>query len=421
MNSHELTTRPEEAVYRSCYTPTSLSDMLMNTAQRGKIRRLPVPQLFFGIAELTDSELAALMPQITEEQWRGVLDLTLWRRDRTSSTDFLHWFRHLLEAEEAVARKLLRGSDPELWQLAFNRLLEIVPRDEDEEDDGANLPEGDWIMTPDRGFWVRLPDQPEASRLIRPLLLKLFELDPVQTTYILLLCKSRTASELEETAYQNRRRRIEDLGFQDYFEAISVYSPLALKDTLPDKIWQSPPEGGVTVTALDRPGHDLFLFKALSRVEDPTRKEELLEELFYVSNKVLSADLVSPDHPSKVKVGIRKAILGISIGLEFAAASDVNLAVQLIQTRYLQSFFQLAFAQLMELQKLGHELSNALAAAPPDSYASQLVQGLLRKYPLLAVRTPTRIKKRFFRTRADIDSCRRILESLRQSWEGSAP
>ena len=140
MNSHELTTRPEEAVYRSCYTPTSLSDMLMNTAQRGKIRRLPVPQLFFGIAELTDSELAALMPQITEEQWRGVLDLTLWRRDRTSSTDFLHWFRHLLEAEEAVARKLLRGSDPELWQLAFNRLLEIVPRDEDEEDDGANLP-----------------------------------------------------------------------------------------------------------------------------------------------------------------------------------------------------------------------------------------------------------------------------------------
>ena len=420
MNSHELTTRPEEAVYCSCYTPISLSDLLMDAAERGKIRRLPAAQLFFGIAELTDFELAALMPQITEEQWRGVLDLSLWKRDRTSSTDFLQWCRHILEAEEAVARKLLRGSDPELWQLAFNRLLEIVPCDEKDTLSGAGLGEGDWIATPDGGFWVRLPDEPEASRLIRPLLLKLFALDPVQTTYDLLLSKSRTTSELEETAYQNRRRRIEDLGFQDYFEAISVYSPLALADTQTDKIWQPPLEGGVTVAALDRSGRGLFLLEALSRVEDPARKEELLEELFYVCNKVLSADLVSPDHPSKVKVGIRKTILGISIGLEFAAAGDLNLALQLIQTRYLQSLFQLAFGQLMELQRLGCELSNTLEA-PPDSYPSHLVQGLLRKYPLLAVRTSTRIKKRFFRTRSDIDSCRRILESLRQSREGFAP
>ena len=417
MRNHELTTLPEEAVYRSCYTPISLSDILMDAAERGKIRRLPVPQLFFGIAELTESELAALMPQITEEQWRGILDLSLWRRDHTSSTDFLHWVRHILAAEDAVAQKLLRGSDPELWQLAFNRFLEIVPGDE--EDAGANLPEGDWILTPDGGFWVRLPDEPEASRLLRPLLLKLFELDPEQASYLLLLSMYRTTSELEETAYQNRRLRIEDMGFQDYFEAISVYTPLSLEDTVSDKIWKRL-EVGVAVAVLERPGHGLFLLEALSRVEDAARKEEILEELFYVSNKVLSADLVSPDHPSKVKMGIRKTILGISIGLEMVAGTDLNLAVQSIQTRYLQSLFQLAFGQLMELQKLGRELSNT-AVASPDSYPAHLVDGLLRKYPLLAVRTPTRIKKRFFRTRSDIDSCRRILESLRESGEGSVP
>ena len=325
--------------------------------------------------------------------------------------------RHILEAEKAVAQKLLRGSDPELWQLAFHRLLEIVPCDED--DAGANLPEGDWIATPDGGFWVRLPDDPEASRLIRPLLLKLFELDPEQAAYHLLLSTYRTPSELEETAYQNRRLRIEDLGFQDYFEAISVYTPLALEDTVSDKIWK-PLEAGVAVAALEGSGHDLFLLEVFSRVEDPARKEELLEELFYVSNKVLSADLVSPDHPSKIKVGIRKTVLGISIGLELAAEGDVKLAVQLIQTRYLQSLFQLAFGQLMELQGLGRELRDTVAA-PSDSYAAHLIEGLLRKYPLLAVRTPTRIKKRFFRALSDIDRCRRVLESLRESGEGSAP
>ena len=72
MTSLELTTRPEEAVYRSCYTPVSLPDMLLDATGRGKIRRLPVAQLFFGISELADSELAALMPHITEQQWTGI-------------------------------------------------------------------------------------------------------------------------------------------------------------------------------------------------------------------------------------------------------------------------------------------------------------------------------------------------------------
>ena len=76
--------------------------MLLDATGRGKIRRLPVAQLFFGISELADSELAPLMPHITEQQWTGILDLALWRRDRTSSTDFLHWARHMLRAEAAV-------------------------------------------------------------------------------------------------------------------------------------------------------------------------------------------------------------------------------------------------------------------------------------------------------------------------------
>ncbi len=409
MSPRELTVRPEEAVYRSCYAPVSVADMLADGMSRGKIRRLPVAQLFFGISELSEAELVALMPQITEAQWTGILDLGLWKRDRTSSTEFLARSRLLLAADEPVARKLLRGSDPELWQLAFNRLLEVIPRED--ESDEPNLPGGDWIATPDARFWIRLPDDPEASRLMRPLLLKLFELDPEQTTQYILLSNARTVSELEETAYQNRRRRLEDLGFQDYFDSISVFSRLTREDQLPHKTWQ-PSSENVAVVAPGRPLAGLFFFETLARLSEGTRQQAILEELFYVSNKVLSADLVSPEHPASVKIGIRKTVLGINIGLELAASRDVRQATRLLETRYLQSFFQLAYGRLMELQDLARQLEARIGSAP-DSYPDQLVRGLLRRYPLLAVRTPTRIKKRFFQTLTDVERCRGILEFLK--------
>ncbi len=411
MNSGKLTVRPEESVYQSCYTPVSLGDMLADGMARGKIRRIPVAQLFFGISELSEPELAALMPQITEEQWSGILDLSIWRRDRTSSIEFLSRSRHLLVADEPVARKLLRGSDPELWQLAFNRLLEVIPRHE--QGAGPDLPEGDWITTPDDGFWIRLPDDPEASRLIRPLLLKLYELDPDQATQLILLSKARTASELEETAYQKRQRRMEDLGFQDYFDSISVFSPLTLEDSFPNKAWLRSPES-VAIAPLNKTLAGLFFFKTLARLDERSRQEEILEELFYVSNKVLSADLVSPDLPSRVKTGIRKTILGINIGLELAAGRDVHQAARLLETRYLQSFFQLSYGLLLELQVLARQLQQDVGSSL-DSYPDQLVRGLLRRYPLLAVRTPTRIKKRFFQTLTDTERCRGILGHLRSA------
>ena len=208
---------------------------------------------------------------------------------------------------------------------------------------------------------------------------------------------------------------MEALGFQDYFDSISIFNPLTLEDRLPHKAWLRSPES-VPIAPLNTTLGGLFFFKTLARLDKRNRQEGILEELFYVSNKVLSADLVSPDLPSRVKTGIRKTILGINIGLELAADRDLNQAVRLLETGYLQSFFQLAYGLLLELQVLARELQQDVGSSP-DSYPDQLVRGLLRRYPLLAVRTPTRIKKRFFQTLTDTEQCRRILEHLKPAVE----
>ena len=82
MKEEELTTRsPEEMIYQSVYAPVDLGEMLSTADLRGRIRRLSVPHLFFGIKELEDQEILKLLPHITATQWTGILDLHLWTRD----------------------------------------------------------------------------------------------------------------------------------------------------------------------------------------------------------------------------------------------------------------------------------------------------------------------------------------------------
>ena len=52
----------------------------------------------------------------------------------------------------------------------------------------------------------------------------LFKYNPHLGTQILTLVRYTTRLELEETAYDNKIRRLEVHGFVDYYEAMSIYA-----------------------------------------------------------------------------------------------------------------------------------------------------------------------------------------------------
>lgn len=76
-----------------------------------------------------------------------VLDLDLWSKDQASVGQFLHRQYSRVESGDAVARKLIRGADLELWELTFKRWLRVYSRVEEELQ--GEPPEGEWLETPD--------------------------------------------------------------------------------------------------------------------------------------------------------------------------------------------------------------------------------------------------------------------------------
>lgn len=404
--------RPSELIYRICYAPVDLAGLLETAENRSRIRRLSVPQLYFGLKELGEHQVQALLPHISETQWQGLLDLDLWNRDRANAGKFLFWAGQIIQAENPVARKIVRGTDRQLLELWLKRRIRI---EEIVDDDPGPAPKGDFVETPDRSYLVHLPRNPEESRLARSLILKLYELGPEEIRLWIQESRYRTSIELEETAYQNRKRRIEDLGFQDYFDAVEVYAYPPPGTPLPEKSRDKLRAVGTLPAPVARmKAGPLLLFQALAAFARPHELEPLMEELFFVCNKILSADRTPPNRTSRVKRAIRKALSGINLGLEVWSEGDLNRARDGLRRHYLQSFFHTGYSRLVELRDRAREIRKQ-GQLEVGSPLGDALSELARHYPLLLVEIRGKRRRRFLKNRPDLDRANRYLEAAAEA------
>lgn len=386
--------------------------MLATAESRSQIRKLPPAQLYFAVKQMAGESLERLLPHITEEQWSLILDLDVWNKDRLRIGSFLYWGSLLLKADKAVAQKLFRGTDPDMWELAFRRDLKVFARTEEDEFESETVSGREWMHSPDRNYLIFLPRNPEKAKLYRALLRQMHELYPERFRLLLSESLVRTPMELEESAYQERVRRIETLGFQDYFEAAELYGYRKEESFLPDKKWDSPEQVQTLPDALrSDQASGMLLLRALASVEDEREAGFLLEELFYVCNKLLAADRVSPSRPQRLKSKIRKALSTINLGLDFWSGSNYARAAQGVRKHYLAAYFQIGHSRLMDLQR---EARARLTDGRPEpgSFAEAFVAGLLRPFPALAFLEDDRIKRRFFETLEDLQASRSFLHNI---------
>ena len=402
--------RPEEVVYRICYARADLRELLQSAETRSKIRRLPSAQLFFSLKELAEAEIQQLLPHLTEEQWTGILDLDLWSKDRVHLNRLFYRMSHIIQSQDAVARKLLRGTDHELLELALNP-LRIHQLDED----GAPGAEqgGGLLETPDQHFLVELPENAEEAKVLRAFILRLYQLDAEGAALLLEESHFRTWSEMEEQAYQSRKRRVEDMGFQDYYDAIEIYALLPLDAPLPLKSWEKIREvGELPLVATELESGSMLLIAALAGFTRPPEIESLVEELFFACNKLLCADRISPDDPSQVKQGVLKAINGINLGLDCWSEGNPRVAEEGLAKHYLQSFFRLGYSQIKALQEEARRIRSEPPEPEPGSFLEAVIDGLQERYPMFTDLVEGQIRRRFFSTREDLATARKHLSEI---------
>src|SRR2546422_5993194 len=162
----------------------------------------------------------------------GFIDLDCWRKDTFVRKPFMEWMGAFIQAGPEETMKAISGIDDTVVSLFLKDLTHVYEVDRDDPPTGTQL-----IFTPDNRFGVEPLEQDEATTIGMLILDALFKYNPNLGTQILRKVRYTTRVELEETAYDNKNRRLEAHGFVDYYDALSIYATSGIDQGL-----QVPPD-----------------------------------------------------------------------------------------------------------------------------------------------------------------------------------
>ena len=378
---------------------------------------LPVQELYYAIKEVGLADAAELVALATAEQVQGFVDLDAWERDHLDVARINAWVETLADAGYEKLGAVVDKLDPEvisLWLQQQARIYDLTIEDPPQE------PEGHYYPTPDRFYLLDILPGGEEGKALERILDWLYRYDLELGRRVIMGAKWELASDLEEHAYRWRQGRMADLGYVDFYEALSIYQWLDPASVKVDEhtFVAPPPETptelpAVLAGSLDEAG---FFGKALGTLGSEAEVERLHAALVLLINKAMAADLVDPGDFEHGKEALARAVAYVGLGLEYLARGDATRAGQALGSVALERIFRVGFSLTLQIKTLADTLVqkggvDPIALETPWDDVLRALRQRRPEYPR-ALDQPPLAGTRPFATLADVARAAAALESI---------
>ncbi|MGZ3428715.1 MAG: DUF6178 family protein, partial [Polyangia bacterium] len=365
---------------------------------------------------LADAE--DLLALTTPAQVQGFVDLDAWERDHLDETRVNAWIEALSDAGYEKLGAVVADLDPELMALWLQRqavIYDLTIEDPPEEAQGHFFP------TPDRFYLLDILVGGEEGKALERILDWFYRYDLELGHRIIMGAKWELGSDLEEHAWRWRQGRMADLGYVDFYEALSIYRWLDPTTVKIDEgtVVAPPPETptelpAVMAGSLDEAG---FFGKALGTLPSDADVERLHATLVLLINKAMAADLVDPGDVDHGKDALARAVATLGLGLEYLSRGDVARAGQALVTVALERIFRLGFSLTLQVKSLADTLVkggvNPIELEAPWDDVMRALRQRRPAYPR-ALDDPPAGGVRHFATLADVARAAAALERIAQ-------
>jgi hypothetical protein len=378
------------------------------------VRNASFEEAFFTIKHIGLADSLDLLPLLSGKHIRGFIDLDCWRKDSFVRKPFMEWIAAFIQSGAEETMKAISGVDDAVTALFLKDLIHVYEIDRDDPPTGTQL-----IFTPDNRFGVEPLEQGEPTTIGMLILDALFKYNPLLGTQILGKVRYTTRIELEETAYDNKNRRLEMHGFVDYYDAMSIYAtpPAAEPSAVADReepTEQIPGEenpGNLPAVFADSLLGGAFLMKAFDQITDPAESDRFAQELTALGNRILSANLVNLGELEGIRPALEEMRDFLTIGLEYLSGGRVEAAPGALRKSYIQTIFKIGFDQLARLRDEADRLALIPGAhvTALDESDREFLEALRRFKPLVLEDG----RYRNFQSLADVESARVRLHELR--------
>ena len=183
-----------------------------------RVRSASYQDLFLAIKTVGLADSQELLLLATSVQRCGFIDLDCWRKDSFHLANFMEWMAAYMQCGPEEAAAAARAMDPNLLALFLKDNVRIHFLETDEP-----YPDLPFILTPDQRFGIEVTGEAEVATMARLLLDAIFRVDASLGYDLIDRVRWDNRVSMEEEAYQNKRLRLEEIGFVDYYEALSIY------------------------------------------------------------------------------------------------------------------------------------------------------------------------------------------------------
>ncbi|WPU64048.1 DUF6178 family protein [Peredibacter starrii] len=182
---------------------------------------IPIQPLYVSLQNTEPDQVAMILPKLSPEQRQALRDIDYWQKDTVDPNSVAHWIEIYSKVnDDEVILEFVKSED---FLLTFKNQFTIQTFDAED----PMYPDGNnYFLTEDNQLLIEYPEDFSMVQELKEMIRRLYADIGVENAYAFLFKMVVDSYQLmEEEQYQEKKERLRDFGFVDYFDALAYNSP----------------------------------------------------------------------------------------------------------------------------------------------------------------------------------------------------
>lgn len=184
---------------------------------------VPIQPLYMSLMNSPASELANILPRLSTEQRQSLIDLDFWNKDIVDVNSFEYWVEvYSLNKDSNLTWDFVNSDD---FLLYLKSRINVWTFDAED----PLYPDHDYyFLTDDNLLLIEYSEEFRLPNELKYLIRNMYDALGVENAYSKLFkLINDSFSLIQENSYQEKKERLREFGFVDYFEAKESLFPFA--------------------------------------------------------------------------------------------------------------------------------------------------------------------------------------------------
>jgi hypothetical protein len=207
-----------ETILSEAFAYSSLEVLESYLVDGKDLSALPMQPLFLALKSLPPQKTSLSLTKLSKEQKQSFLSIDLWSKDTVDVESFRYWVTAYANCEDEQTRlEFARTSD---FLLYLKSKFNVWTFDVED----PTYPDHDhYFLTDDSLLLFEYDENYEQIEEIQELIRLLYSYEGVENAYAMLFkMTSDSFLSFEEEEYQEKKSRLRDVGFVDYYDALEL-------------------------------------------------------------------------------------------------------------------------------------------------------------------------------------------------------